>query len=128
MKVALEIRLNKNRDQFEFYRQLRVFNPNNLPNMSLSGYDYPALKLDQLHNEIAEHTRSAKRDIDGPDALVQWWQSQAPSLFREHVLVLISSPVASSSVERFFSLRGQLDSDQWALSEYCRRLQFTLLI
>ena len=94
--------------------------------MLKSHLNYPALGLNEFANEFAEYTRSEMRDIGSPEELVSWWCAHPPSLFRDHVLFLISGPVASSSAERFFSFCGQLDADQWALSYNTRRLQFML--
>ena len=67
-----------------------------------------------------------KRDIESPESLVAWWQAHAQTPFRDYVLFLITSPISSASVERFFSMCGQIDEDQWALAQNTRRLQFML--
>jgi hypothetical protein len=94
--------------------------------MSPSLPNYPLLELDTFAQEWAEYTRTEKRDIDTPKQLLAWWKSHRESAFRDRVLFLITSPVSSAAVERFFSLCGQLADDQWALSENARRLQFLL--
>ena len=110
----------------EFYRQLGVLNPNNLPLMSSALADYSALRLEGCDEDFTQYLQSTKRDIDGAEELVEWWKTHRPSVFRERVLFLITSPVTTGSVERFFSLCGQLDADQWALSQNTRRLEFML--
>ena len=121
---ALAVRLQKEAAQIEFYRQLRVLNPNNLPDMPLALSEYPSLNLSAFQNDWAEYTRSAKRDVQGPVDLVAWWQAHPSSAFRDHVIFLITSPVSAGCIERFFSLCGQVHDDQWALANASRRLQF----
>lgn len=123
---ALQERLERHSEQVELYRQLRVLNPNNLPDMSDSYLDYPALQLQEFPEQFAEYFRSQKRDITGPDSLFDWWNAHPPSAFKERVLFLIASPASSASAERFFSMCGQLDEDQWALSQNARRLEFMI--
>ena len=94
--------------------------------MSPSLHNYPLLKLDPFAEEWAVYTRTEKRDIETPKELVKWWQSHKESAFRDRVLFLITSPVSSAAVERFFSMCGQLEDDQWALCENTRRLRFLL--
>ncbi|EPS57332.1 hypothetical protein M569_17486 [Genlisea aurea] len=94
--------------------------------MSPSTRDYPALALQQFQSEFMEYLRSQKRDIADPEDLAQWWNAHPPSLFRDRVLFLLSSPVSSAAVERLFSMCGQLDANQWALSQNKRRFEFML--
>ena len=94
--------------------------------MSLLLPDYPSLELVAFQDQWLEYTRTAKRDVDTPKQLIDWWQAHPPSAFRERIIFLIQSPVSSASVERFFSMCGQVDADQWALSQNSRRLQFML--
>ncbi|EPS60778.1 hypothetical protein M569_14023 [Genlisea aurea] len=69
LQSALAARLEKSAYQVEFYRQMRVFNPNNLPDMPPSFKDYPSLELEQFQAEFTEYLRSQKRDIGSPEEL-----------------------------------------------------------
>ncbi|EPS58709.1 hypothetical protein M569_16104, partial [Genlisea aurea] len=78
-RKALVSRFEKMHEQIEFYRQVRVFNPNNLPDMAPSHLDYPALRLTDFKSEFAEYVRSTKRDVEGPEDLVSWWNAHPSS-------------------------------------------------
>ena len=123
---SLTTRFTKSAAQIDFFRQLRVLNPNNLPDMSCAVEDYPALDMHPFQVEFMEYLRSQKRDISGPEDLLQWWKAHPSSSFRDRVLFLVSSPVSSAAAERLFSMCGQLDPNQWAMSQNRRRLEFML--
>ena len=61
--------------QIEFYRQLRILNPRNLPDMPRAMDQYPLLGLSDVL-EIAEqwslYIRCNAVDINGPTALQEW--------------------------------------------------------
>ena len=66
------------------------------------------------------------RDFEDPATLLAWWESHASSAFRDRVIFFVLSPVSVGSAERFFSMCGEIDEDQWALCNDTRRLQFMI--
>ena len=80
--------------------------------------------------EIAEqwslYIRCNVVDINGPTALLEWWQSRAPSPFQERVLFLITQPTSGGDVERFFSQCRTVSKRQHILDDNIRRLRFML--
>ena len=127
MATALDERLVKEGLQLEFFRQVRVLNPANLPDMSKSLADYPLLGLENIPNVQEEwniYTRTEQRDIANGEALVEWWEGHPESEFREAVLFLILTPTSSGAVEHFFSITGTVIAAQNALSDNIRRMRF----
>ena len=106
MLVAYKDRLKKESRQVEYYRQLRILNPQNLPDMPHATDQYPLLGLSHVQ-DIAEqwslYIRCNAIDMNGRTALQEWWQSRAPSPFQERVLFLITRPTFRGEVEHFFS-------------------------
>jgi hypothetical protein len=71
LQDGLNVRFEKSKEQIEFYRQLRVLNPNNLPLMSSAPTDYSALRLDGCDEDFVQYLQCTKRDIDGPQELIE---------------------------------------------------------
>ena len=129
MLVAYKDRLKKESRQIEYYRQLRIGNPQNLPDMPHAMDRYPVLGLSDVPN-IAEqwslYIRCNAGDINGRTALQEWWQSRTPSPFQERVLFLITQPTSGGDVERFFSQCGTVSKRQHKLDDNIRHLWFML--
>ena len=127
--VAHRDRLKKESRQIEIYRQLRILNPRNLPDMPRAMDQYPLLGLSDVP-EIAEqwslYIRCNAVDINGLTALQEWWQSCAPSPFQKRVLFLITQPTSGGDVERIFSQCGTISKRQHKLDDNIRRLRFML--
>ena len=68
------------------------------------------------------YTRTETRDISGPSQL-QWWDGRPPSAFKDHAIFLITAASSGGSVERFFSMAGNVNDKQHALADNTRRLQ-----
>ena len=112
---ALRARLNKEANQVAFFKQLRILNPRHLCDLSHSLSDYPALRLAEIPgvaNEWASYFETIYQDIAGPQRLVEWWVSRPSSLFKDHVLFLITMVMGTGSVDRFFSFAKYTDTDQ----------------
>ena len=93
--VAYKDTLKKESRQIEYYRQLRILNPRNLPDMPHAIDQCPLLGLSDVP-DIAEqwslYIRCNAVDTNGHTALQEWWQSCAPSPFQERVLFWITPP------------------------------------
>ena len=129
MLVAYKDRLQKESRQIEYYRQLRILNPRNLPDMPHAIDQYPLLGLSDVP-DIAEqwslYIYCNAVDINCHTALQEWWQSRAPSRFQERVLFLITQPTSGGDVERFFSQCGTVLKRQHKLDDNIRRLRLML--
>jgi hypothetical protein len=76
--------------------------------------DYSDLKIDAFEEDFKLYARTEMRSIEGPDDLLRWWESRAPSPFQQRANFLITTLVFSASVGRFFSMCGEIDDDEWA--------------
>ena len=127
MLNALKNRFEKEAEQLEFFRQLRVLNPRNLSDMDTNLSSYKSLKLDEVPGVQEEwnlYRRTEFRNINNGDELLAWWESRPDSLFKEAVLFLITIPTSSGAVERFFSQAGNVSKKQNKLLNQMRRLAF----
>ena len=126
-------RLKKEPRQIEYYRQLRILNPQNLPPMPHSMDHYPLFlgllglfDVPHIAEQWSLHICCNATDINGPIALQEWWQSHAPSPFQKRLLCLIIQPASGGDVERFFSQCGTVSKRQHKLDDNIRRLRFML--
>ena len=106
--MAYKERLKKESKQIEYYRLLRIVNPQNLPDMPHTMDQYPLLgrPMCQISHQWSPYILCNAIDINGPTALQEWWQLRAPSPFQERVLFSMTRPTSVGDVEHFFSRCG----------------------
>ena len=118
----------KEPEQFDFFRKLRVLNPRNLSDMDANLSSSTSLKLDEFPGVQQEWTlyRSTEiRNINNGDELLAWWESRPDPPFKEAVLFLIAIPTSNGAMERFFSQSGNVFKRQHKLLN--RTTQFAFM-
>ena len=128
LHTALVNCMEKEANQVQFFKELRVLNPRRLCHLSHSLADYPSLKLHTIpgaQEEWQAYVGTEFRDISGPAHLLQCWEARPALPFKDGVLVLVCMVMGTSSVERFFSFCKYIDTDQrYSMSDNARRVAF----
>jgi hypothetical protein len=94
--------MTKFSEQWEFYKQVRILNPSNLPDMSHSENDYPMLRLPVNDPKFAADWQKYCRveNVHPPDPadLMAYWSKHTGAL-ADAAKFLLSVPLTSADVE-----------------------------
>ena len=118
-------------EQWEFYKQVRILNPTKLPDLDHDLKNLTALQfpIDDAEFRAEWHTycRVENHSIDSPSALALFWANRGGDLAKR-AYFLIHVPTTSASVERSFSLAGNMDTKyRHGLPNNTRRLTMMLM-
>ena len=114
--------------QWDFYKQIRVLNPANLAELSHELSQYPALGLpvDGVSTDWLQYVRSEAKPSSS-DQLDEFWRVRSGQLAK-FANVLVHLLVTSGTVERSFSLAGNMDSKyRQSLPSKTRRITCMLM-
>jgi len=93
--------------QWTLYKQLRVLNPANIPEMNPSIESYPLLGLEQsIHgSDWCTYFRIEGMSCETPEVLRRFWGNR-PGPLAESAREFVGLPVTGGDVERSFSFAG----------------------
>lgn len=88
--------------QWQFYKEVRILNPANLPDMSQLANDYPMLRFPvenkDFHTEWQKYCRVEKVHPANPTDLATYW-SKHTGVLADVAKFLLAVPVTSADVE-----------------------------